>query len=158
MKTNAARILDQFKIKYEIHEYEVDENDLSAESVAQKIGLPLPQVFKTLVARGDKVGVIMACVPSSGELDLKALASVSGAKHVDLVPVAEIQKLTGYIRGGVSPLGVKKKYPLFIDRTILNFPYISISAGMRGAQLYLSGSDLQKATGATLADLTKSSK
>src|SRR5947209_1731286 len=143
MKTNAARILDQLKIGYEIHEYEVDEDDLSAESVARKIGLPLEQVFKTLVARGDKVGVVMACVPSSGDLDLKALAAASGDKHVDLVPVAEIQKLTGYIRGGVSPIGVKKKYPLFLDQTALDFPYISVSAGLRGTQLYLKGADLQ---------------
>src|SRR5215831_16377740 len=155
MKTNAARILDQLKIKYEIHEYQVDQDDLSAESVARKIGLPLEQVFKTLVARGDKVGVILACVPSSGELDLKALATVSGAKHVEMVAVAEIQKLTGYVRGGVSPLGVKKKYPLYLDRTALEFPYISVSAGIRGTQLYLSGADLQRATNATLANLSK---
>ena len=155
MKTNAARILDQLKISYELHDYEVDENDLSAESVAKKIGLPLDQVFKTLVVRGDRVGVLMACIPSSGELDLKALASISGAKHLDMVPVAEIQKLTGYIRGGVSPIGVKKKYPFFLDMTALDYPYISVSAGVRGTQLYLKGSDLQRATDGTLADLAK---
>ena len=134
---------------------EAMENSTTSVDVARKIGLPLEQVFKTLMARGDKVGVILACVPSSGELDLKALAAVSGAKHVDMVPVAEIQKLTGYIRGGVSPLGVKKKYPLFVDKTAVDFPYISVSAGIRGAQLYLSGADLQRATAATLASLLK---
>ena len=154
-KTNAARLLDQLKIPYEIREYEVNEAELDAQTVAQKVGLPFEQVFKTLVLRGDKTGVLMACVPSSGELDLKALATLSGNKRLDLVPVAEIQQLTGYIRGGVSPLGVKKKYPLYLDQTALDFPVISVSAGVRGAQLFVSGADLQRAAEARLAHLTK---
>jgi len=107
-KTNAARYLDNLKIDYKLVEYEVDESDLSAESVARKVNLPLEQVFKTLVARGDKTGVLMACIPGNTELDLKAMATVSGSKNVEMVHVGEIQQLTGYIRGGVSPIGARK--------------------------------------------------
>lgn len=155
MKTNAARLLDQLKIKYEVREYPVNEAELDAESVAQKIGVPLEQVFKTLVVRGDKTGVLMACIPSFGELDLKALAALSGNKRLDLVAVKELTQLTGYIRGGVSPLGTKKKYPLYLDQSALSQPFISISAGIRGAQLFLAGADLQRATGAQIANLVK---
>src|SRR4030042_5674017 len=114
-KTNAARVLDDLKIDYKLCEYEIDESDLSAESVAKKVGLPLEQVFKTLVARGDKTGVLMACIPGNSELDLQAMATISGNKKVDMVPMKEIQQLTGYIRGGVSPIGIKKHYPLFFN-------------------------------------------
>jgi Cys-tRNA(Pro)/Cys-tRNA(Cys) deacylase len=144
-KTNAARYLDSLKIDYKLVEYEVDESDLSAESVARKVNLPLDQVFKTLVARGDKTGVLMACIPGNAELDLKAMATVSGNKNVEMVHVGEIQTLTGYIRGGVSPIGARKQYPIFLDESAMRFPLISISAGVRGSQIFISPGDLMKA-------------
>ncbi len=144
-KTNAARYLDRLKIDYRLVEYEVDESDLSAESVAKKVGLPSERVFKTLVARGDKTGVLMACVPGNTDLDLRAMATVSGNKNVEMVHVGEIQPLTGYIRGGVSPIWTKKQYPIFLDESALRFPLISISAGLRGAQIFISPGDLVKA-------------
>jgi Cys-tRNA(Pro)/Cys-tRNA(Cys) deacylase len=144
-KTNAARNLDRLKIDYKLVEYEVDESDLSAESVARKVNLPLEQVFKTLVARGDKTGVLMACIPGNTELDLKAMATASGNKNVEMVHVGEIQQLTGYIRGGVSPIGTKKQYPIFLDESAIRFPFISVSAGVRGSQIFISPGDLIKA-------------
>lgn len=145
MKTNAARILDGLGIKYELREYEVDENDLSAENVAEKVSMPPEQVFKTLVARGDKTGVIIACIPGSAELDLKAIAAISGNKKIELVAMKEIQSLTGYIRGGVSPIGMKKRYPIYLDETVLIWSNICISAGIRGCQIVLSPADLVRA-------------
>jgi Cys-tRNA(Pro)/Cys-tRNA(Cys) deacylase len=144
-KTNAARYLDRLKMDYRLVEYEVDESDLSAETVAREVNLPLEQVFKTLVARGDKTGVFMACIPGNTELDLKAMASVSGNKKTEMVHVAEIQQLTGYIRGGVSPIGTKKTYPVYLDESAMRFPLISISAGVRGSQLFISPGNLIKA-------------
>jgi Cys-tRNA(Pro)/Cys-tRNA(Cys) deacylase len=144
-KTNAVRYLDSLKIDYKLLEYEVDESDLSAESVARKVNLPLEQVFKTLVARGDKTGVLMACIPGNTELDLKAMATVSGNKNVEMVHVGEIQQLTGYVRGGVSPIGTKKHYLIFLDESAMKFPFISISAGVRGSQIFISPGDLIKA-------------
>ena len=144
-KTNAARYLDRLNIDYRIVEYEVDESDLSAESVAKKVDLPPEQVFKTLVARGDKTGVFMACIPGNMELDLKAMAAVSGNKNAEMVHVGEIQQLTGYIRGGVSPIGTKKYYPIFLDESAIGFPLISVSAGLRGSQIFISPGDLMKA-------------
>ncbi len=144
-KTNAARYLDSLKIDYKLVEYEIDESDLSAESVARKVNLPLEQVFKTLVARGDKTGVLMACIPGNTELDLKAMAMGSGNKKVEMVHVREIQQLTGYIRGGVSPIGTRKQYPIFLDESAMGFPLISISAGLRGSQIFISPGDLIKA-------------
>jgi len=144
-KTNAARYLDSLKIDYKLVEYEIDESDLSAESVARKVNLPLEQVFKTLVARGDKTGVLMACIPGNTELDLKAMATVSGNKKVEMVHVAEIQQLTGYIRGGVSPIGARKQYPIFLDESAIRFAFISVSAGVRGSQIFISPGDLIKA-------------
>ena len=141
-KTNAARFLDKLDIKYETREYEVDEDDLGAETVAGKIGLPLEQVFKTLVVKGDKTGVFLACIPGGEELDLKAAAAASGNKRAELVPLKEVLPLTGYIRGGVSPIGTKKPYPVYIDESACLFPFISISAGIRGCQLLLSPGDL----------------
>lgn len=141
-KTNAARFLDSLNMDYKLCEYEIDEEDLSAESVAKKVGLPPEQVFKTLVARGDKTGVLMACIPGNSELDLKAMATVSGNKKVEMVHVKEIQQLTGYIRGGVSPIGTKKHYPTFLDESAMKFPFISISAGARGSQIFISPGDL----------------
>lgn len=154
-KTNAARLLDNLKISYQLQEYPVDENDLSAENVAHKIGFPLDQVFKTLVARGDKNGVLMACIPGGAELDLKKLASISGNKKVELVSLKEVQPLTGYIRGGVSPLGAKKKYPVYLNQSALEFGVIAVSAGVRGGQLLLNPNDLIKAAEATTAALIK---
>ncbi len=153
MKTNAARILDELKIAYQVREYEWDEDELDAVTVAGKIGLPPEQVFKTLVARGDKTGGVVACLPGSAELDLKALAAISGNKKIELVPVKELQALTGYVRGGVSPLGMKRSFPLFLDETAEIIDLMAVSAGQRGTQLVLSGPDLIRATGATLAAL-----
>ncbi|MBO9129168.1 Cys-tRNA(Pro) deacylase [Bacillus sp. 165] len=150
VKTIACRILDTQKITYSLHEYEVDENNLDAVHVAKQVGLPPQQVFKTLVLRGDKTGVIMACIPADKELDLKALAAVSKNKKVEMVPVKEIQGLTGYIRGGVSPLGVKKRFPFFLHETAHILDPISISAGKRGLQIFLAGSDLASISEANL--------
>jgi Cys-tRNA(Pro)/Cys-tRNA(Cys) deacylase len=153
-KTNAARILDNLKIAYELHDYKVDVNDLSAENVAEKIGLPLQQVFKTLVARGDKNGVLMACIPAGCALDLKALAAASGNKKVEMVSLKEVQPLTGYIRGGVSPLGAKKHYPVYVDESAAAYPFIAISAGMRGCQIFIDPANLLKAVEAKTYKLT----
>ena len=155
MKTNAARLLDSLGIQYEIREYEVDPDDLAAESVARKVGLPPEQVFKTLVARGDKHGVCFAVVPGDQQLDLKGLAQLTGDKKIDTVPLKEVQPLTGYIRGGVTALAAKKSYPVFADETLELFDVISISSGMRGAQILLTPSDYIRATGAKLGSIAK---
>ena len=155
MKTNAARLLDSLGISYEVREYEVDPDDLAAESVARKVGLPAEQVFKTLVARGDKHGVCFAVIPGDQQLDLKALAQLTGDKKIDTVALKEVQPLTGYIRGGVTALAAKKNYPVFADETIELFDVISISSGMRGAQLLLSPADYIRATGAVLGAIAK---
>jgi Cys-tRNA(Pro)/Cys-tRNA(Cys) deacylase len=150
-KTNAARILDAAGVVYEIREYEVDEDDLSAPHVAEAIGMPPEQVFKTLVARGDQTGVLMASIPASSDLDLKALAAASGNKKVELVAVKEVLGLTGYIRGGVSPVGTKKPYPFYLDETAELWDTISVSAGMRGKQMLLAPSELVRVAGAVYA-------
>jgi len=150
-KTNAARLLDQMGIRYELREYEVDPDDLAAEAVAAKIGLPPGQLFKTLVAQGDRHGICMAVIPGDTELDLKALAVASGDRRIHLVPVKELQKLTGYIRGGVTALAAKKAYPVYTDKGIERFDVISISAGMRGLQILLAPMDYLRAVNATLA-------
>lgn len=155
MKTNAARLLDSLGIPYEVREYEVDENNLDAESVAAKVGMPPEQVFKTLVARGDKHGVCFAVVPGDQQLDLKALAHLTGDKKIDTVALKEVQPLTGYIRGGVTALAAKKAFPVFADETIELFDVISISAGIRGAQLILSPADYLRATGAKIGGIAK---
>jgi Cys-tRNA(Pro)/Cys-tRNA(Cys) deacylase len=155
MKTIAARMLDQLKISYELRAYDVSEDELDAITVARKVNMPPEATFKTLVVRGDKSGVIMACIPGDAELDLKKFAAISGNKKVEMVPVKEIQSLTGYIRGGVSPLGSKKKYPLYLDQSALNHERISVSAGQRGLQMILSPQDLQRAANGILADLAK---
>ncbi len=154
-KTNAVRLLDQLKIAYELREYEVDPEDLAAETVAAKIGLPAEQVFKTLLARGDRNGLCMAVIPGNAELDLKALAAASGDRKIQLVPVKELQPLTGYIRGGVTAMAGKKDYPVFVDETVELFDVISISAGMRGMQILLAPGDYLKATKATVAALAQ---
>lgn len=138
MKTNAVRVLDGMNIPYELREYEVDIEDLSAETAAQKIGLPPEQVFKTLVVRGDRTGIILAVIPGNTQLDLKALASLSSNRKVETVSLKEVQPLTGYIRGGVTALACKKDYPVFVDELIEIFDVISVSAGKRGLQILLA--------------------
>ncbi len=155
MKTNAARLLDSLGIHYELHDYEVDPEDLGAESVAAKVGLPAEQVFKTLVARGDRNGVCFAVIPANTELDLKALANATGNKKIDLVPLKEVQPLTGYIRGGVTALAAKKDYPVVVDETVELFDVMSVSAGIRGTQIFVGPADYLRATEATTAAIGK---
>ena len=145
-KTNAARILDRLKIPYEFKEYEVDENDLSAVHFAATAGMPIENVYKTLVCRGDKTGVLMAVIEGDKELNLKAIAAATGNKSVAMVHLNEVFELTGYIRGGCSPLGAKKNYPVVIDEGAAKKEYIAVSAGIRGGQLLLKPNDLLKAT------------
>jgi Cys-tRNA(Pro)/Cys-tRNA(Cys) deacylase len=152
-KTNAARILDRMGIAYELIPYEVDENDLSAVHVAENMGEPVDQVFKTILLRGDKHGVFVCVVPGAAEVNLKLAASVSGNKKAETVGMKELLPLTGYIRGGCSPLGMKKNYPVFVHTSAGGFSYIYISAGQRGLQLKLSPADLVRAVGATVASL-----
>src|SRR5215471_12650714 len=157
-KTNAARLLDQLGIHYELREYDVDPNDLAAETVAAKIGLPSGQVFKTLVARGERNGVCMAVIPGNQELNLKALAGAAGERKIELVPVKELQSLTGYIRGGVTALAAKRDFPVYVDETVQLFDVISISAGMRGLQILPSPNDYLKGTKGIMADLGQPKK
>jgi Cys-tRNA(Pro)/Cys-tRNA(Cys) deacylase len=154
MKTNAARILDSLGIRYDLRTYEVDPEDLSAGTVAAKIGLPLDQVWKTLVARGDRGGVCFAVVPASGQLDLKGLAKLAGDRKADTVPLKEVQPLTGYIRGGVTALGAKKAYPVYVDETIELFDIVSISAGVRGTQILIAPADYLRATKARVGAIS----
>lgn len=149
MKTRAAQALDKLGIPYEIREFQEDE--LGADEVAEKLHIPLAQVFKTLVVRGDRTGVILACLPGTMTLSLKALARESGNRKVEMVEKDEIHRLTGYIRGGVSPLGGKKDYPVYLDETALAQPVVSVSAGMRGMQLFIQPQDLARATRAKVA-------
>ena len=152
-KTNAARILDQKKIKYELVPYEVDENDLAATHVAAQLGEDIEQVFKTLVLRGDKNGLLVCVIPGDKEVDLKKAAKISCNKKVEMIAMKELLPLTGYIRGGCTPIGMKKPYPTWIHHTATNFPFIYISAGQRGLQLKLNPDDLMNAFGITSADL-----
>jgi Cys-tRNA(Pro)/Cys-tRNA(Cys) deacylase len=154
-KTNAARLLDQLGISYEVREYAVDPDNLSAENVAAKIGIPLEQAFKTLVARGDRQGVCFAVLPGNSELDLKALAAATGDKKVEVVPLKEVQPLTGYLRGGVTALAAKKDYPVFVDETIELWDVVSVSAGVRGAQLLVAPADYLKAAKGKIAPIAK---
>jgi Cys-tRNA(Pro)/Cys-tRNA(Cys) deacylase len=152
-KTNAARILDMQGISYELLSYEVDESDLSAVAVADKLKQNIEQVFKTLVLKGDKSGIFVCVIPGAEELDLKKAAGISGNKSAVMIPVKEILPLTGYIRGGCSPIGMKKSYPTYIDETCTLFDFVFVSAGIRGLQLKISPNDLVKVTSATLCDL-----
>lgn len=154
-KTNAARILDTMEIHYTLKEYPVDESDLSAVHVAASIGMPVEMIFKTLVARGDKTGILMAVIPGAKELDMKAIANISGNKRVEMVPMKEIFALTGYIRGGCSPLGAKKPYPVYIDARVRGQKEVVVSAGKRGEQLVLAPEDLIRATNATVGELIR---
>jgi Cys-tRNA(Pro)/Cys-tRNA(Cys) deacylase len=150
MKTNAARILEKLGVHYELRDYEIDESDLSAETVARKIGMPLDQVWKTLVARGDRTGVILAVIAGSGQLDLKALARLSGNRSVETVALKEVQPLTGYLRGGVTALAARKDYPVFVDEAIQLFDVVSVSAGIRGTQILIAPDDYLRAVNATV--------
>ena len=154
-KTNAIRLLDRLGVEYETRSYEVDPDDLAAETVARKVGLPAEQVFKTLVARGDKAGVCLAVVPGDAQLDLKALARRTGDKKIDTVALKEVEPLTGYIRGGVTAFACKKDYPVFLDETAQLFDVISVSAGMRGLQVFLAPDDYIRVTGARLAAIAR---
>jgi Cys-tRNA(Pro)/Cys-tRNA(Cys) deacylase len=153
VKTNAARILDGLGIAYELRSYEVDLEDLSATTVAAKVGLPAEQVFKTLVARGDRGGVVLAVVPGDATLDLKALARASGDRRAELVALKEVTPLTGYVRGGVTALACKKDYPVYLDETAILYDVISVSSGARGLQLVLKPDDYARAVRATLCPL-----
>ena len=153
-KTNAMRLLEAAGIKYETASYEYDESDLSGLHAAEALGLPPEQVFKTLVARGDRTGIVVFCIPVAWELDLKKAAAVSDNKKVEMIHVKELLSVTGYIRGGCSPVGMKKKYPTYIDETATLFDMIAVSAGVRGRQIMLSPDDLAAFVQAPFSDIT----
>jgi Cys-tRNA(Pro)/Cys-tRNA(Cys) deacylase len=146
-KTNAVRLLDAIGVRYELRTYDVDPEDLSAETVAAKVGLPPEQVFKTLAVRGDRNGVCLAVIPADSELDFKALEKVTGDRKIEMVPLKEVQAVTGYIRGAVTALACKKDYPVYIEETAELFDVISVSAGMRGMQILLAPGDYVRAVG-----------
>ncbi|GHV64215.1 Cys-tRNA(Pro)/Cys-tRNA(Cys) deacylase [Spirochaetia bacterium] len=153
-RTNVLRLLDAAGISYIVKEYPVDESDLSGIHAAALLGMPVEQIFKTLVLRGGSGAYAVCCIPCAGELDLKKTARVTGEKSIDLIPVKDLQPLTGYIRGGCSPIGMKKQFPTFIDETAEFFDTIGVSAGQRGMQVILSPAELVAFTGAAVADLT----
>jgi Cys-tRNA(Pro)/Cys-tRNA(Cys) deacylase len=155
MKTNAARLLDRLGISYELRDYEVDLEDLSAETVAAKVGMDPAAVFKTLVVRGDRHGICYAVVPGDAELDLKALARLTGDRKFDTVPLKEVQPLTGYIRGGVTAMAGKKDYPVFLDETAQLHDRIAVSAGVRGTQIVLAPDDYARAVAAMFGDIAR---
>ena len=154
-KTNAMRRLDAAGIAYEVCEYEVDESDLSGKHIADEIGLPYEMVFKTLVAKGDKTGPVVFCMPVDLEIDLKKAARVTGNKRIEMVHVKDLLALTGYIRGGCSPIGMKKQFPTYLHETASGFERITVSAGVRGAQLLLRVDELLAFVGAKFADLAE---
>ena len=155
VKTNAIRQLDQLGIRYEVREYEVDPDDLSAESVAAKIGHPVEQTFKTLVARGDRNGVCLAVIPGNAALDLKALARATGDRRADTEPLKEVQPLTGYIRGGVTALACRHDYPVWVDEFAQLYERIAVSAGQRGLQILLAPADYLRAVNGRYAAIAK---
>ncbi|MBQ6881423.1 MAG: Cys-tRNA(Pro) deacylase [Alistipes sp.] len=154
-KTNAARLLDRAKIDYELVPYTVDENDLAATHVAEELGEPIEQVFKTLILKGDRNGFLVCVIPGDREVDLKKAAKISGNKSVQMLPMKELLPTTGYIRGGCSPIGMKKRFPTFLHATCLDFTHIYISAGVRGLQLKIDPQALIGYTEAVVADLTE---
>lgn len=157
-KTNAARILDRIKIEYKLVNYQVDENDLSAEHLAESAGIPIEKVYKTLVLTGDKTGPLVCVIPGAYEVNLKWAAAESGNKKVAMIKMKELESLTGYIRGGCSPLGMKKNFPVFIDETIITCDEVFISAGKRGQQICLKPSGLIRATQAQTAALSEAKR
>lgn len=152
-KTNAARLLDRAKISYALIPYEFDENDLAAQHVADSLGQAIERVFKTLVLHGDRTGYLVCVIPGNGEVDLKALAKLSGNKKVEMIPMKDLLGVTGYIRGGCSPVGMKKAFPTYIHSTALDFVTIYVSAGIRGLQLEIAPSDLITYVRATVGDV-----
>ncbi len=154
-KTNACRILDSLGIPYALREYEVDPGDLSAENVAVKVDLPPEQVFKTLAVRGDRNGVAVAVIPGNYELDLKALAHLTGDRKIEMLPLKDVQSVTGYIRGGVTALGMKKEYPVFVDETMELWDAVCVSAGQRGLQIVIAPADYRRATHATVGEISR---
>jgi Cys-tRNA(Pro)/Cys-tRNA(Cys) deacylase len=155
VKTNACRALESLGIRYELREYQVDPDDLAAESVAAKIGLPPEQVFKTLVMRGDRNGVCLAVVAGNAEVHEKALARLTGDRRIEMVPLKEVQGLTGYIRGGVTALAAKRDFPVYVDETAELFDQISISAGVRGTQILIAPADYLRAVKATVGAIAR---
>lgn len=154
-KTNAMRMLDRAKIPYEIFTYDVDENDLSGTHVAEDVGLPYSQVFKTLVAKGDKTGYVVFVIPVDCEIDLKAAAVASGNKRVEMIAVKDLLSVTGYIRGGCSPVGMKKQFPTYFDKSVENHDKIAVSAGIRGCQLFLERKKLIEFTKAEIKEVIR---
>ena len=154
-KTNAMRLLDQIGIIYQVREYEVDPNDLKAGTVADKVGLPAEQVFKTLAVQGDRNGICLAVIPGNTELDFKALGRLTGDRKMDMIPLKDVQAVTGYIRGGVTALACKKDYPVYIDETAELWDIISISAGQRGIQIFLAPGDYIGVVRATIGDIAR---
>ena len=154
IKTNAMRMLTAAKIPFEVLEYEVDENDLSGMHIAEQVGFPPAQMFKTLVAKGDRTGPLVFCIPVDREIELRRAATITGNKKIEMIHVKDLLALTGYIRGGVSPIGMKKKFPTWIDQSALDFDRITVSSGTRGAQLLLDRAALLVFVQAKTADLT----
>lgn len=155
MKTNATRILDSLGVRYELRDYEVDPEHLDAETVAAKVGMPAEQVFKTLVVRGEGRESYFAVIPGNAELDLKALAKVAGERRIEMAPLKDVQTLTGYIRGGVTVMGAKKEFPVYLDETAWLYDVFSVSAGVRGTQILMSPEDYMRVTKATIAAISK---
>lgn len=153
-KTNAARLLDQLKIDYQLISYEVDENDLGATHIAQQLGQPIERLFKTLVLRGDKTGLFVCVIPGAEEVDLKKAAKVTGNKKAEMIHVKELLPLTGYIRGGCSPIGMKKPLPAYFHQSVTDYDKVYCSAGQRGLQFCIAPADLVKAARGTICDLT----
>lgn len=153
-KTNAVRLLEKAKMSFETVPYEVDENDLAATHVAEQLGENIAQVFKTLVLHGDRSGYFVCVIPGDKEVDLKKAAKAAGAKKAEMIPMKELLSTTGYIRGGCSPIGMKKPFPTFFDESAMNFDYIYVSAGVRGLQIKINPADLIGFVKATVADLT----
>ena len=152
-KTNAARLLDQLKVPYELIAYEVDENDLGAQHIAEQLGQPIERLFKTLVLRGEKLGLFVCVIPGAEEVDLKKAAKVTGNKKVEMIHVRELLPLTGYIRGGCSPIGMKKALPTWFHKSVMDYDYVYCSAGMRGLQFRLARQNLVRVAHGSLADL-----
>lgn len=154
-KTNAARLLDAARIKYSLVPYEVDESNLAADHVAEQLGEPIERVFKTLVLRGDRTGIFVCVVPGDLEVDLKSAARVSGNKSAEMIQVKELLPTTGYIRGGCSPIGMRKQFPTYIHETCILYDTIYVSAGVRGLQICIAPDDLISMSGAEIAELCK---
>lgn len=155
IKTNVARLLDKAKISYKLIPYTVDENNLAADHVAAELGEDIRRVFKTLVLHGEKCGYIVCVIPGNMEVALKAAAKVAGAKKVDLIPMKELLQLTGYVRGGCSPIGMKKAFPTYYHSTIGDFDTVFVSAGVRGLQIQIAPDDLVRYTRGIVADIAE---